>query len=148
MKGHHGGFRKRCRYVFRHHAGSVSVGLIILSMMLSMIKPTEQRIYLHPDTKSIRQQASGVGPKSREVLEQHIEIHLDAGSIEPAKTEWTSSVILAPKQDGTMRFCVNFVRLNSAPIVYIYPLPHMMDCIIILEDAKIFSDRDALWGYW
>lgn len=41
----------------------------------------------------------------------------DAGIIEPAQSEWASPIALAPKGDGTLRFCVEFLRLNNSTIL-------------------------------
>ena len=88
------------------------------------------------------------GPEKREELKKQIDYQLAAGVIEPAQSEWASPVLLVPKKDGTMRFCVDFRRLNSITIPDTYPLPRMDDCIDSLAGAKVFSTLDALWGYW
>lgn len=106
---------------------------------LGKIKATENRRDLYPDTKKISQQPYRTVPKSSEVLEQSIQTQLDAGIVELALTEWDSSGILAPKRDGTMRFCVDFRRLNAAKTADNYPVPRMEDCIESFRDAKIFS---------
>ena len=57
-------------------------------------------------------------------------------------------MLLAPKKDGTQRFCIDFRRLNAATVPDAYPLPRMDDCIDSLAGAKVFTLLDALWGYW
>ena len=57
-------------------------------------------------------------------------------------------MLLAPKKDGTLRFCVDFRRLNALTIPDTYPLPQMEDCIDSLGEARLFTTLDALWGYW
>ena len=104
---------------------------------LGAIKATVHRIALKPNTRPIHQQPYRAGPKSRAILEEHIQSQLEAGVIEPAQSEWSSPIVLAPKHDGTLRFCVDYRRLNNATIPDTYPLPLMDDCIDSLGEAAV-----------
>ena len=115
---------------------------------LGQIRATEHRIELKSDTNPVNLPPYRAGPAKREEIRKQIEYQLEAGVIEPAQTEWASPVLLAPKKDGKMRFCVDFRRLNAATIPDTYPLPRMDDCIDSLSEAKVFTLLDALWGYW
>lgn len=63
-------------------------------------------------------------------------------AIEPAKTQWASPVILAPNKDGTLRFCVDYRKLNVGTTSDSYPSPRMDECIESLGDAQAFSFVD------
>jgi len=73
---------------------------------------------------------------------------LDKGVIEPANTEWASPIVFVPKPDGTLRFCVDYRRLNEMTIRDAYLIPRMGECIDSLGDAVIFSTLDCNSGYW
>ena len=115
---------------------------------LREIKANAHRIALKPNSRPIRQQPYRVGPKSREILDQHIQKQLEMGVIERSTSEWESPIVLAPTPDGTLRFCVDYRRLNAMTIPDTYPIPRMDDCIDSLGDAKIFTTLDANCGYW
>lgn len=80
-------------------------------------------------------------------MEKEIATQLAARVIEPAQIEWDSPVFMAPKKDGTMRFCVDFRHLNTATIPDTFPLPCMQDFIDNLGDASVFTTLYAIWVY-
>lgn len=73
---------------------------------------------------------------------------LDKEVIEPSPSEWASPVVFARKKDGTMRFCVDYRRLNAMTVPESYPIPRMDECLDSLGEAEIFSSLDCNWGYW
>lgn len=73
---------------------------------------------------------------------------LDVGVIEPATSEWASPVVLVPKKDGSLRFFVDYRRLNTKTLTDAYPLPRMDDCIDSLGDARIFTTLECNSSYW
>lgn len=40
-------------------------------------------------------------------IKAEVEKYLQMGIIRPSYSSWSSPVVLAPKKDGTLRFCVN-----------------------------------------
>jgi hypothetical protein len=67
---------------------------------------------------------------------------LQAGVIEPATSEWASPVVLVPKPDGSLRFYIDYLKLNAFTVRDTYPLPRMDECIDSLRDAVVFSTLD------
>jgi len=69
------------------------------------------------------------------------------GDIEPSSSELDFPVVLVPKPDGTMRFCVDYRQFNEVTVRDVYPLPRMDDRIDFLGDAKVLSTLDCNSGY-
>ena len=115
---------------------------------LGEINTTVHRIELVPETRPIAQAPYRAGPKAREIEAAEVQKMLEAGVIEPAQSEWASPVLLVPKPDGSMRFCVDCRRLNAVTVKDTYPLPRMDECLDSLGNTKVFSALDAISGYW
>ena len=115
---------------------------------LGEIAGTENRIELTDRTKPIRSMPYRQGPATRTKAEQEIRKMLDAGVIEPATPQWASPILLVPKKDGSLRFCVDYRRLNANPIPDAYPLPRIDDCLDPLGVAEIFTTLECNASYW
>ena len=113
---------------------------------LGTVNATEHRIDLVAGTKPIRSMPYRQGPAMRTKVAAEVTKMLNAGVIEPATSEWASPVVLVPKKDGTMRFCVDYRRLNTKTLADAYPLHRMDDCIDSLGNARVFSTLDCNSG--
>jgi len=57
------------------------------------------------------------------VIDEQIEQWLDNGIIEESDSEFTSPVVLAKKNDGSQRLCVDFRHINKVIVKDHFPLP-------------------------
>ena len=115
---------------------------------LGLIKATEHRIVLKPGAKPVRLNPYRMGQASRELTREQVQRMRDMGVIEPSSSEWASPIVLVPKPDGTVRFCIDYRRLNERTVKDSYPLPRMDDCLDSLGEAQFFSTLDCNAGYW
>ena len=109
---------------------------------LGDITDMEHRIKLETGSKPIRAMPYRQAPAMRTRAEAEIRKMRDAGVIEPATSEWASPIVLVPKKDGSLRFCVDYRRLNAKTVPDVYPLPRIGDCLDLLGDAEIFTKPD------
>ena len=84
----------------------------------------------------------------REKVAQLIKEMQEQGIVQPSSSAWASPVVLVPKKDGSLRFCVDYRRLNAITKKDVYPLPRIDDILDTLGRAKYFSTLDLASGYW
>jgi len=69
------------------------------------------------------------------------------GVIEPCQSQWASNIVLVTKKDGSIRFCVDYRKLNSLTQKDVYPLPRIDTCLDTLSGASWFSTFDLRSGF-
>jgi len=82
-------------------------------------------------------------------IDEHVVKMVEAGVIEPSCSPWTSNIVVVSKKDGSLRFCVEYGKLNSVTRRDAYPLPRI-DCscrLDALSGAKFFSVFDLRSSY-
>ena len=82
-----------------------------------------------------------------EVSEQ-VKKMLDNDIIQPSRSPWAAPVVLVRKKDGSLRFCVDYRKLNDLTRKDAYPLPRIDDALDILSKSCWFSTLDLASGYW
>jgi len=83
-----------------------------------------------------------------EFIDNQVEQMLAAGVIEPCSSPWSSNVVLANKSDGSLRFCVDYRRLNDLTYKDSFPLPRIDTCLDALGESAFFSTVDLSSGFW
>lgn len=97
--------------------------------------PIKQHAYRCPLTK-------------REAMKKEVNYLVENGLAKPSFSPWSSPCLLAPKSDGTPRFCTDFRKVNAVTVPDSYPLPRMEDCVDSIGPAAHITKLDLLKGYW
>jgi len=125
---------------FRHvfdNASYVKTSLVDVSheIELSEAKPVTSAPYTVPFAH-------------RETLRKTIEELLDAGLIRESKSPYGAPVLFVKKADGTLRFCVDYRRLNDVTKKDSFPMTRHEDVFFALQGKRWFSSLDFTSGYW
>ena len=100
------------------------------------------------DAAPIRQPPRRVPFMMQPELDKEMSRMLEQGVVEPGQSPWASPVVLVRKKDGSIRFCVDYRRLNAVTRFDAYPLPRIDETIESLSGAKFFTTLDMISGYW
>lgn len=85
----------------------------------------------------------------RKKVEQRLEELLSADIIEPVNepSQWVSPLVVAVKDNGDLRLCVDMRRANTAIKRQTHPIPTLDDFLTRLKGARFFSRLDIKDAY-
>ncbi|KAL1264151.1 hypothetical protein QQF64_004506 [Cirrhinus molitorella] len=107
----------------------------------------QHHIYLKDD-KPIHQQPYRVPQKLLSTMKKELDEMLKLEVIEPSNSEWNNPIVLVPKKDGTIRFCLDFRKLNTVIKFDPYPMPRVDELIERLSTAQYLTTLDLYKGFW
>ena len=110
---------------------------------------TKHKIVLKdPDTPPFKERFCRIPPPQLDEVREHLKLMLDAGVIRPSNSPWCNAVVLMRKKDGSLRFCIDFRKLNSLTVKDSHPLPCICETLESLTGAAHYSTFDMNSGFW
>jgi len=108
----------------------------------------EHHIDLVEGSRPFKLPARRIPMHLQEEADTEVRRMIDSGIVEPSTSEYFSPPVLVRKKDGSIRFCVDYRKLNQFTIKDSYPLPRINEAIdAIGRDAKYFSTLDLAMNY-
>jgi predicted aspartyl protease len=89
-----------------------------------------------------------LSPAQQEEASKQIQEMLEMGLICPSTSPWAAGIVLAPKPDGSWRFCIDYREINKVTVRDSYPLPRVDEYLHALEQNTWFSVMDLNAGFW
>ncbi|KAI2647530.1 Transposon Ty3-I Gag-Pol polyprotein [Labeo rohita] len=86
----------------------------------------------------------------KKVVRSELEVMLEIGVIEESQSDWTSPIVLVPKMDGSVWFCVDYHKKNlPSPrcLDYTNLLRYLLGCSghrLLADESGSVSDQ--IWG--
>ena len=112
-------------------------------------KAAKHKIVLKdPDTPPFKERFRRIPPPQLDEVREHLKLMLDAGMIRPSNSPWCNAVVLVRKKDGSLRFCIDFRKLNSLTVKDSHPLPRICETLESLAGAAHYSTFDMNSGFW
>ena len=84
----------------------------------------------------VRQAVRCVPPQRRQQVHELLNRMLKDDIIQPSSSPWAVPVVLVKKKNGSLRFCVDYRRLNEVTRKDAYPLPRIDDTIDTLDFSQ------------
>lgn len=81
-------------------------------------------------------------------VQTEIEKLLEAKIIEPSCSPWVFPIVPVNKQDGSVRFCVDYLKLNSVTQLDSYYMPTLKEILEQVGQYKVLSKVDLVKGYY
>jgi hypothetical protein len=114
----------------------------------SAVRDFEFPIDLTDGAEPQRMRTRRYPPATREEAVKQTKAMLKNGVVRPASTSsWSASVVLVPKKNGKLRYCVDYTALNRVTKPLAYDLPRVDDFLDSLGGAKYFTSIDMMSGY-
>ncbi len=86
--------------------------------------------------------------QKKKVVQSELEAMLEMGVIEESHSDWASPIVLVPKTDGSVRFCMDYRKVNAVSKFDAYPMPRVDELLDRLGTARFYSTLDLTKGYW
>ena len=100
------------------------------------------------DSDPMRQPGRRVPFTAREEIARQLRSMQNQGVIYSSSSPWESPIVLVHKNDGSLRFYIDYRNLNSVTKSDTFPLPRVDDMLDQLGKSKFFSTLDLAAGYW
>ncbi len=81
-------------------------------------------------------------PDELEATKKYLTENLDKGFIEASQSPFAAPILFVKKANGSLRFCVDYRKLNKITKKDRYPLPLVTETLQRLSKAKIFTKLD------
>src|SRR6266498_391934 len=81
-------------------------------------------------------------------MKEEIDRMLKNGIIKKSKSFWVSPVILVLKKNRSIKFCVDYKKLNAIIIVDAHLLPVVNDTVDKIREKKYYTSIDLASSYW
>ncbi|CAF1018509.1 unnamed protein product [Brachionus calyciflorus] len=111
--------------------------------------PVEHVIRLtNPSKQPVRHKVRRVPYSKRAEFKKMLDEMLDAKLIQRSESSWSLPVLLVAKPDGTIRFTVDYSKLNNDTVKDAHPLPNSEDMFALLANSRWYTKFDLLSGYY
>lgn len=85
---------------------------------------------------------------ARETIIKEVKEMVDLGIIERSDSPYASPIVLVRKQDGKVRFCIDFRKLNRITIFDAEPMANPEELFSRLNQGRYLTKLDLTKGFW
>ena len=82
------------------------------------------------------------------MVEEHIDSMLAEGIYQESSSPWSQLLVIVTKKNGSLRFCVDFSKLNAIAKKEIFPMLRVEEVLDILGNSCFFTTLELALGCW
>ena len=106
-------------------------------------------IELRPDASPYHARAFPIPKAYTDMLKLKVERLEKAGVLKRVnQSKWAAPTFIIPKKDGSVRFILDFCKLNKQIKRKLFPIPKIQDMLLKLEGFKYATSLDLNMGYY
>ena len=124
----------------------------LFSLEKNKIRCTKAAVHIielkDPDGAQFKEWFRRTLPPQVNEVREHLKLMLDMGAIQPSNSPWCNAVVLVRKKDDSLRFCIDFRRLNSLTEKDSHSVPRICETLNSLIGAAYFSTFNLTSGFW
>ena len=108
----------------------------------------QHHIHLSTDAKPVAQRCYRMNPNYAAKVKEEIDKLLRVAFIWPVnQATWLSPIVVVPKENGKIRVCVDYQKLNVATVMDAFPLPFTNGVLDAVVGHEVYSFLDGFSGY-
>lgn len=107
----------------------------------------DHHIPLLPGSVPVNSRPYRYAPLHKDEIERQVLALMKAGLIVPSASPFASPVLLVQKKDGSLRFCVDYRKLNDMTVKNRFPMPLVDEILDELSVTQYFTSLDMTTGY-
>lgn len=96
----------------------------------------------------IKQRYYPISPAMQKIVNAELDEMLRLGVVQKSNSAWSSPILMVPKRDGSLRFCVDYRKVNQVTEKDAYPLPYISHTLDKLRNAHYLTSLDIKAAYW
>ena len=90
-----------------------------------------------------------IEPALIQEVREHLLEMIEIGEIRASSSPYSSNVVILRKQEGTIRFCIDYRNLKSRIFRYVHAMIPMISYTLrLFAGAKYFSKLNLKCGFW
>ena len=114
---------------------------------LGHTKTVKHEIHLDND-QPFNEPYGHIPPSLIQEVREHLREMIEIGAVRESSSPFSSNVVIVRKKDGSIRFCIDYRKLNQPRVKDAYAIPRIDGTLLLLAGAKYFSTLDLKSGYW
>ena len=110
-------------------------------------RPYDHKIELEPGKKPPQSRLYPMSGFKLQKVKEYLEENLQKGFISPSTAPYASPVLFVQKHDGSLRFCVDYRKLNAITIRNRYPIPLIEEALARVVGCKYLTKLDIIAAF-